>query len=275
MKCCICSTNTEPGQQYCGFCGVNLKEDQSNPPEPTNETAAETSKGQMLPAVSFGSAITLGFQNFFNFNGRSRRSEYWWWQLFAILVGFIPILGGFIALVLIIPGISVTARRLHDIGKSGWLQLWIWLIVAVPWVIFFIYMLSMGSDEPEGKRLDSLGPEEDRIVRDFKDELIDEGEAQIRLEALVYQHRKAMSDGFAKGEYSQEIYDQKHKFFDSKIQQGISSGAEPSWKIILSFGVALFLFSVSVGVYWIVLMARDGGKGTNKYGQNPKAIYDR
>ena len=120
-----------------------------------------------------------------------------------------------------------------------------------------------------------MGPEEDRIVRDFKDELIDEGEAQIRLEALIYQHRKAMSDGFGKGEYSQEIYDQKRKFYDSKIQQGISSGAEPSWKIILSFGVALFLFSVSVGVYWIVLMARDGEKGTNKYGQNPKAIYDR
>ena len=127
MKCSTCSTNTEPGQQYCGFCGANLKEDQSNQPESTNETAADTSHGQMLPAVSFGSAITLGFQNFFNFNGRSRRSEYWWWQLFAILVGFIPILGGFIALVLIIPGISVTARRLHDIGKSGWLQLWIWL----------------------------------------------------------------------------------------------------------------------------------------------------
>ena len=84
-----------------------------------------------------------------------------------------------------------------------------------------------------------------------------------------------MSDGFGKGEYSQEIYDQKHKFYDSKIQQGIYSGAEPSWKIILSFGVALFLFSVSVGVYWIVLMARDGEKGANKYGQNPKAIYDR
>ena len=272
MKCPTCSTNAEPGQQFCGFCGTDLKTDRNTQATPPDETAPEIGENQMLPAVSFGTAISLGFQNFFNFKGRSRRSEFWWWQLFATLVGFIPILGGFIGLVLIIPGISLTARRLHDIGKSGWMQLWIWLIVAVPWVIFVIYMLSMASDEQESRRLDSLGPEEDRIVRDFKEKLIDEKEAQIRLEALIYQHRKAMSDGFGKGEYSQEIYDQKHKFYDSKIQQGISSGAEPSWKIILSFGVALFLFSVSVGVYWIVLMARGGYEGINKYGQNPKAI---
>jgi len=274
MQCSICSTNAEPGQQFCGFCGADLKTDRNRQAEPSTEAQPEIRNRQMLPAVSFGSAISLGFQNFFDFKGRSRRSEYWWWQLFATLVGFIPILGGFIALVLIIPGISVTARRLHDIGKSGWLQLWIWLIVAVPWMIFVIYLISMVSDEPGSKRLASLGPGEDRIVRDLKDELIDEDEAQIRLESLVYQHRQEMSEGFRKQEYSQEIYDQKHKFFDSKIEQGISSTKGPSWKIIVSSLTVLFLFSISVGIYWILLMARDGDGEVNKYGDNPKGIPD-
>lgn len=191
------------------------------------------------------------------------------------MVGFIPILGGFVALVLIIPGISLTARRLHDIGKSGWLQLWIWLIVAVPWMIFLIYLTLMFSDDPESKRLASLGPEEDRIVRDFKDELIDEDEAQIRLEALVYQHRKEMLEELKKEEYSQEIYDQKHKFYDSKTEQGISSAKEPSWKTIVGSLIILFLFSITVGIYWIILMARDGDREANKYGDNPKGIPDR
>jgi len=71
--------------------------------------------------------------------GRARRSEYWWWALFAVLAlvlaGLIdmqsgvdatgtpvnPIFTGAVWLGLLAPGISVTARRLHDINLSGWL----------------------------------------------------------------------------------------------------------------------------------------------------------
>jgi len=80
------------------------------------------------------------FQNYANFSGRARRSEYWYFRLVTslLLIGFVifgamlsAILGdvGFpIAMVVfflyliasIIPSLAVTVRRMHDIGKSGW-----------------------------------------------------------------------------------------------------------------------------------------------------------
>jgi uncharacterized membrane protein YhaH (DUF805 family) len=72
--------------------------------------------------------------------GRARRAEYWWWALFyviALLIGMAldmllgptdytgapvnPIVTGTVWLALLAPGVSVTARRLHDINLSGWL----------------------------------------------------------------------------------------------------------------------------------------------------------
>lgn len=84
--------------------------------------------------------------------GRARRSEYWYFVLFNLLFGSViggidALLGndGFItlgtlyALALFIPGIAVAIRRLHDVGKSGWMLLlyflpiigWIWLLVLM------------------------------------------------------------------------------------------------------------------------------------------------
>jgi uncharacterized membrane protein YhaH (DUF805 family) len=76
------------------------------------------------------------------FGGRARRKEYWMFSLFnfifAFSIGFMegffgvggeslwgPI-SGLYALAVIIPGIAVTVRRLHDTGRSGW-----WLFVAL------------------------------------------------------------------------------------------------------------------------------------------------
>jgi uncharacterized membrane protein YhaH (DUF805 family) len=91
-----------------------------------------------------------------DFSGRARRKEYWMFFLFNILfsiaamifdnvlgiamegVGYGPIYGIYI-LAMIIPGLAVAVRRLHDIGKSGWMVLIglipiagaIWLIVLL------------------------------------------------------------------------------------------------------------------------------------------------
>ncbi|MEG2887180.1 MAG: DUF805 domain-containing protein, partial [Aurantimicrobium sp.] len=37
--------------------------------------------------MNFGEAIKFGFNNYANFQGRSRRSGYWYWALFSFLVG--------------------------------------------------------------------------------------------------------------------------------------------------------------------------------------------
>ena len=88
-------------------------------------------------------------QNYFTFSGRARRSEYWYFVLFNCIftilamvvdnilgttfqIGDIPIPYGYIyvlyALGLLIPGLAVMVRRLHDVGKSGWM----FFVVLIP-----------------------------------------------------------------------------------------------------------------------------------------------
>lgn len=90
-----------------------------------------------------------------NFEGRSERREYWMFILvnfliniaLAILNQIISPESGFISgiytLFVLIPGIAVTIRRLHDIGKSGWMQLVI-LIPFIGWIWFLILMVKEG-----------------------------------------------------------------------------------------------------------------------------------
>ena len=79
------------------------------------------------------------FQNYLNFNGRARRAEYWWFALDSFIIGIVLASinewtvssGSFLAilltsilyygtsLALLLPGLGVAWRRLHDIGKGG------------------------------------------------------------------------------------------------------------------------------------------------------------
>ncbi|MEM1151975.1 MAG: DUF805 domain-containing protein [Pseudomonadota bacterium] len=111
--------------------------------------------------VSFPEAIQLFFKNYTNFQGRSRRSEYWWVQLFLFLVLLVPyilmfsvgglasgepnaigliLLGlvGLFALAIILPGIALGVRRFHDLGQTGWLV----LVFAIAGVIPVVGLLA-------------------------------------------------------------------------------------------------------------------------------------
>ena len=68
-------------------------------------------------------AIKLFFVNYFNFSGRASRAEFWWVYLALTIIGIVPILGGIIYLIAFIGFISLTSRRLQDVGLSGWYQL--------------------------------------------------------------------------------------------------------------------------------------------------------
>ena len=68
-------------------------------------------------------AIKLFFVNYFNFSGRASRAEFWWVYLALTLIAIVPLVGIFIQLVTFIGLISLTSRRLQDVGFSGWYQL--------------------------------------------------------------------------------------------------------------------------------------------------------
>jgi uncharacterized membrane protein YhaH (DUF805 family) len=90
--------------------------------------------------MSFGDAIGECFFNYANFRDRAARAEYWWWALFACVVYIVAALLDFLVfngfgaspfllviyLAFLLPGLSVTVRRLHDTGRSGW-----WLMIPV------------------------------------------------------------------------------------------------------------------------------------------------
>jgi uncharacterized membrane protein YhaH (DUF805 family) len=69
-------------------------------------------------------------QKYATFSGRARRSEYWYFTLFNILISVvlmllgaamrIPVLDSLYSLVVLIPSIAVAVRRMHDVNKSGW-----------------------------------------------------------------------------------------------------------------------------------------------------------
>nr|WP_294846601.1 DUF805 domain-containing protein [uncultured Sphingomonas sp.] len=96
---------------------------------------------------------TLPLKKYADFSGRAPRAEYWWFYLFEIILFCVAIMldalsgGGFggtpyglftaiLGLGLIIPGLAVTIRRLHDTDRSGW-----WILIALVPLIGGIILL--------------------------------------------------------------------------------------------------------------------------------------
>ena len=101
------------------------------------------------------------FKKIATFDGRASRSEYWWFQFFYILVVIVAVIldavlvGGNLEaagaleivsqLILLLPALAVTARRLHDVDRSGW-----WMLVGITIVgliPLFIWWLAPGTNK--------------------------------------------------------------------------------------------------------------------------------
>ncbi|MBQ0057583.1 MAG: DUF805 domain-containing protein [Bacteroidales bacterium] len=77
--------------------------------------------------MDFVTAVkTCVMQKYCCFEGRARRSEYWWFALASFICGMIPLIGFIASLALLLPGLGVCVRRLHDTGRSGW-----WLLLCL------------------------------------------------------------------------------------------------------------------------------------------------
>ena len=108
------------------------------------------------------------FQNYSNFSGRARRSEYWYFRLATAVIFFVFIAlaiivsiigGGFLgfpvaiglialySLIALIPSLAVTVRRMHDLGKSGWNVLISFIPLVGP--IWFLVLLATEGEQGE------------------------------------------------------------------------------------------------------------------------------
>jgi len=101
--------------------------------------------------MDFKQSVTTCLKKYAEFNGRAGRPEFWWFALASLLAGLVvgmvsDMLGLLVNLGLLLPSLAVGARRLHDMGKSGWFQL-IWLIPILGWA-FMIYLLVQPSVGP-------------------------------------------------------------------------------------------------------------------------------
>lgn len=133
--------------------------------------------------MAFGEAIRSVFSQYATFSGRARRSEFWWFYLFMVIVNSIlgslvgvaqltagsstqvvdgvtitsPVWSPFLTLTVIIasvwwlatllPTLAVQVRRLHDSDRTGW---WWWLIIlcCVGPIILIVFWVMEGTRGP-------------------------------------------------------------------------------------------------------------------------------
>lgn len=128
--------------------------------------------------------MLLPYRRYFEFSGRSRRMEYWMFTLFGILVNaaitvvlgrtaytsmgsFVwfdtrlnavgDIVSGLFALFSLIPSLAVLVRRLHDVDRSGWWLLLVFLPI-LGWFVLFIFTCLDGTRGPNRFGLDPKNP---------------------------------------------------------------------------------------------------------------------
>src|SRR5690349_3641974 len=103
--------------------------------------------------MTFQESIRVCFSKYADFSGRASRSEYWWFFLFIVLVGFATsmvsnYLSALFYLGTLLPSLAAATRRLHDTGRSGWWQL-IALVPLLGIIIIIVFLAQEGSGAQE------------------------------------------------------------------------------------------------------------------------------
>lgn len=99
--------------------------------------------------MNFTDAVKVCFNKYVEFKGRASRSEFWWFQLFYVLIALIgtminPVLGGIVYLALFLPLLAVSVRRLHDKDKSGWFLL-IYCVPLIGAILMLVWFCQRGT----------------------------------------------------------------------------------------------------------------------------------
>jgi uncharacterized membrane protein YhaH (DUF805 family) len=93
--------------------------------------------------MSFIDAVKVCFTKYADFDGCASRPEFWWWVLFTSIAAMALRsvsynLSGAFSIATLLPSLAVTARRLHDIDRSGWWQL-LYFLPIVGWLVLIIF----------------------------------------------------------------------------------------------------------------------------------------
>jgi uncharacterized membrane protein YhaH (DUF805 family) len=131
------------------------------PPPPPSNYGGAGKPALPNPLISYWKLVVL--ERYAKFDGRSRRAEFWWYFLANVIISVvfniidavigsgmgagIGILGFIYSLAVLIPGLAVAVRRLHDTDKSGW-----WLLIAliplVGLIVLIVFWATDGDPQP-------------------------------------------------------------------------------------------------------------------------------
>ena len=109
--------------------------------------------------VGFGDAVRGAVTNIFTYRGRASRSAFWWFALLEVIAYLVVswisyysrvagiILDIVVGLPLILTGIALAVRRLHDSGRTGWWW-WIGFVPVVGGIVLLVFYLLPGTPGP-------------------------------------------------------------------------------------------------------------------------------
>lgn len=158
------------GTRVGGFVGASPQSDTANQQQKQSQAQYQSQPQSQVPAqhyqassqqmfqsqgmprsMGFSEAIKYCLSNYANFKGRAKRSEYWYFVLFAAIAYFVaaflsPELYAIALLALIVPTIAAAVRRLHDGGRSGWNLLW--SLIPFGSLVILVWLASEGNSGP-------------------------------------------------------------------------------------------------------------------------------
>jgi uncharacterized membrane protein YhaH (DUF805 family) len=110
--------------------------------------------------MGFGRAIATCFRKYAVFSGRASRSEYWYFVLFQTLVvigfmivdilafrGSANVLSTLAMLIMFLPYLAVSVRRLHDLDMSGGF-IFLTFIPLIGWILMIVWACQRGTPGP-------------------------------------------------------------------------------------------------------------------------------